>query len=446
MIIKGSARGHTGADTLALAMHLLAKENEAVEVLELRGVAATELPDALEEMRLVTLGTRVRRGVYHSSISLDREEAPEMGHDCWLQAVDELERRLGTSGHQRAVIRHIKRGREHVHVVWCRVHPVTLKVARDSQNYRKHEECSRALETRWKLRPVVGVHTRPPGTRRPVALGTHRDWQAQERTGIAVRDVAAALQEAWMATATGKAFGAAIAKEGFRLARGRRGIVVVDEAGTPHSLPRRLQLKAAVVQRRLGDIDPASLSTVEACESATRTSTRRNTMNTGNTKIIEFEATDARPRRGRRPADRSLLLPGYWQALGLEFDELADAIRVKLPGGTVLWDRGDRLTLSRVGEPTDEEIRILVSAGKARGWEEIRFSGGGEEFQRRARIEALRQGYRLDQIFLECEDGMPQPMSVAPMPDHIRRRFAPPRPAVPADPPTPDAPASWVRP
>lgn len=446
MIIKGSSRGQSTADTLALAVHLLAKENEAVEVLELRGVAAAELPAALEEMRLVTLGTRARRGLYHASVSLDREEAPEMGRGRWLQAADELERRLGMPKHQRAIVRHVKRGREHVHVVWCRAHPVTLRVARDSQNYRRHEECSRALETRWNLRPVIGVHTRPPGTPRPVALGTHCDWQAQERTGITVRDVAAALQEAWEASTTGQAFAAAIGREGFRLARGRRGNVVVDGAGTPHSLPRRLQLKAAVVQRRLGDIDPASLPTVEACKSATRTLTRRNTMNTGNTKIIEFGATDARQRRGRRPADRSLLLPGYWQALGVEFDEVADAIRVKLPGGTVLWDRGDRLTLSRVGEPTDEEIRILVSAGKARGWEEIRFFGGTPEFQRRARVEALRQGYRLDQIFLECEDGMPQPMSVAPMPDHIRRKFAPPRPPVPAEPPTPEAPASWVRP
>ena len=445
MIIKGSSRGQSAADALALAMHLLAKENEAVELLEVRGVVATELPAALEEMRTITLGTRARRGLYHASMSLDRDEAPTMGRTRWHQAVDELERRLGMSGHQRAVIRHVKRGREHVHVVWCRVQPVTMKLARDSQNYRRHEECSRALETKWNLNPVVGVHTRPPGTSRPVALGTHGDWQAQERTGIAIRDVASALQEAWAASPTGQAFAAAIRREGFRLARGRRGIVSVDEAWTPHSLPRRLQLKAAVVQRRLADIDMAMLPTVEDFKARITTS-RRNTMDTGNTKIMEFGATDARPRRGRRPADRSLLLPGYWQAMGLEFDEVADAIRVKLPGGTVLWDRGDRLTLSRVGEPTDEEIRILVAAGKSRGWEEIRFSGGTPEFQRRARVEALRQGYRLDQIFLECEDGMPQPMSVAPMPDHVRRRFAPPRPAVPADPPIPDAPASWVRP
>ena len=34
MIIKGSSRGQSASDTRALARHLLAKENEAVEVLE----------------------------------------------------------------------------------------------------------------------------------------------------------------------------------------------------------------------------------------------------------------------------------------------------------------------------------------------------------------------------------------------------------------------------
>ena len=266
MIIKGSARGQSAPDTSRLASHLLSSENEAVELIQLRGVASPALPSALEEMRLVTLGSRVRRGLYHASISLDRDEAPAMGTTRWLEAVDELERRLGMVGHQRAVVRHVKRDREHIHVVWCRVHPTSLKLARDSQNYRKHEECSRALEARWNLRQVVGVHTRPAGTPRPVAIGTHGDWQAQERTGIAVNDVADAFTDAWRSTATGNQFATAIGLEGFKLARGRRGIVAVDSAGTPHSLPRRLQLRADVVRRRLVDIDLNQLPTVESLQ------------------------------------------------------------------------------------------------------------------------------------------------------------------------------------
>lgn len=423
MIIKGSARGQSAADAAALARHLLAKENELAEVLEIRGVTAEALAAVLEEMRLVTMGSRARRGLYHASINLDRDEAPKLGRARWLEAADELERRLGMVSHQRCVVRHVKRGREHIHIVWCRVHPVTLRLARDSHNRRKHEECSRALEERWRLRPVIGAHTRHAGTPRPVAIATHGDWQAAERTGIPVKGVAAALQEAWVATTSGRAFAAAIAREGLTLARGRRGIIVVDEAGTPHSLPRRLQLRAAEVQRRLADIDEAALPTIDGIKAAIRRRTRGNTMNTTD---MAFGMGDAWPRRGRRPSDRTPLTPDYWRQLGFAVDESADVLLIHLPGGTMLHDHGHRITLARKGEPTDEEIRLLVAAGKARGWKTVRFFNGSPEFQRRARVEALRQGYRIDQISLECEDGAPPPLSAAPMPEHIKRRIMPP--------------------
>lgn len=445
MIIKGSTRGQSSRDAAALARHLLAVENEEVAILQLRGVVSTRLPDTLEEMRLLTLGTRARRGLYHASINLDRDEAPELGTARWLEAADELERRLGMQDHQRAVVRHVKRGRAHVHIVWCRAHPVTLTVARDSQNYRKHEECARALESRWSLRPVVGVHTRPSGTPRPVALATHGDWQAQERTGIAVANVTVALQEAWASTRGGQAFAAAIRREGLSLARGQRGIVAVDGAGTPHSLPRRLRLTAAEVRRRLADIDIDALPAVEDIQQAAKRPKSRG----GKNMTRAFGACEPRRQRGGLPPAKTLW-PDYWRQLGFEVEETGEALRVTLPDGAELQDRGDRLTLMRQGEPTNEEIRLMVAAGRARGWESIRFFGGSPEFQRRARIEALRQGYRLDQISLECEDGSPQPLSASmPMPEHIRRRLAPPEePVAPTAPagPTEPTPGDGVRP
>ena len=265
MIIKGSARGQSSADATALARHLLAAENASVAVLELRGVAAIRLPEALAEMRALSLGTRTRRALYHASINPDRDEAPGLTDRQWFEAADELERRLGMTGHQRAVVRHVKNGRAHVHVVWGRVNPVTFRVAHDGQNYRRHEECARALERRWRLRPVMGVHTRPRGTRRPVVRATHGDWQAQERTGIRVEDVARLLRRCWDEAADGAAFRAAVWAAGLSLASGRRGIVVIDAAGTPHSLPRRLGLRAGIVWQRLADLDPAALPTADDC-------------------------------------------------------------------------------------------------------------------------------------------------------------------------------------
>lgn len=112
--------------------------------------------------------------------------------------------------HQRVVVAHVKNGRGHVHVVFNRVQPVTLRAAKDSWSYRIHEQVARDLEQRFSLRPVTGVHTRPAGTPRPVALANHRDTQAAQRTGIPVQEVAAALRAAWADTGGGIAFDEAI--------------------------------------------------------------------------------------------------------------------------------------------------------------------------------------------------------------------------------------------
>jgi hypothetical protein len=446
MIIKGSSRGGSQSDAVLLAQHLLAAENERVAILELRGVGATDLSGAIEEMRALSLATRSRRPLYHASISVTPEESHRIPLRQWMAAADELERRLGLAGHQRAVVQHAKHGRKHIHIVWSRIDPATLRVTHDGQTYRKHEQCARALEQRWRLKPVIGAHTRPEGIDRPVAAATHKDWQAQARTGIAVKDVAAILRRCWRSSLDGESFMAAIKAEGLCLARGRRGIVVVDRAGTPHSIPRRLGIKAVEVRRRLRDLDPAALPTVEAAKHpppTRRVSMPRKT----------FTASQPRRRRPGQNEDAQAptpLAPGYWHALGYEAAPVGPIVVVTLSGGTRLEDHGDRLVLDRDGEPTDEEIRLMVAAGKAKGWGGIRFSGGSESFQRRARIEALRQGYELSQIALECEDGKPRPAAFdMPMPDHVRRRLAP--PPAPDETPSPQpistkAPAYGLRP
>ncbi len=423
-----------------LARHLLAQENEATDVIEIRGVVAcTSLAEALHEMRAISLGTRSRRPLYHASINLDRAEAG-LTDGQWLGAVDELERHLGLVGHARAVLRHVKRGRAHVHCVWSRIDPITLRVVHDSQNYLRHERCARELERRWRLNPVTGVHTRVKGTSRPVAAATHGCWQAQERTGIRVDEVSDKLRRAWTTTTTAAAFKRAVEAKGWCLANGRRGIVLVDEAGTPHSLPRRLNMKAAEVRRRLAVLDATALPTVDDAKQAAkgRREPGRNTM----PRRTSYGASGTRRKADRRLPDDQPLSPDYWRRLGFEVDVGADALIITLSPTTRLEDRGDRLALIRDGEPTDAEIAVLVAAGRERGWQQIRFSGGSPEFQRRARLEALRQGFRLDQISLECEDGQPKPLAAQPLPNHLKRRLLPaPQPEQAPAAPVPDAPA-----
>ena len=273
------------------------------------------------------------------------------------------------------------------------------------------------------------------------------DWQAQARTGIQVADVAAILRQCWRSASDGKSFAVAIEAEGLCLANGRRGIVIVDHAETPHSLPRRLGIKAAEVRKKLRDLDPAALPTVETAKSPQPT--RRASM-----PRKTFSASQPRRRRSRQnEADQAPtpLAPGYWRALGYEAAAVGPIVVVTLSGGTRLEDHGDRLVLDRDGDLTDEEIRVMVAAAKAKGWDGIRFSGGGESFQRRARLEALRQGFALDRVSLECEDDRYPPAAIdnMQMPEHVRRRLAPsPAPDnTPSPQPIPtEAPAPAIRP
>lgn len=435
MIIKGSSRGNDWRDVRRLADHLLAHDNELAEVLEIDGTVGNDLHTALREMRTVSLGTRCRKPLYHSSINLDRNEVANMTRKMWIEAVEELGRRLGMDGHQRVVVRHIKAGREHVHIVWSRIDPVTLKVATDSHNYRKHEQTSRLLEERWNLRQVVGAHTRPERTPRPVAQATHADWQASVRTGISVASVAHRIRDAWNASRDGHAFANELKKRSLFLANGRRGIVVMDEAGTPHSIGRRLGIKAVEVNRKLADIDAGRLPSVEELKARTK---HVHTLEGDRNMKGRMNLPGIAPAWGDGTPPDWESIERYWADLGYKPEKRWDAVWIWMQGAWIT-DYGDRLIID-AELPTNAQINAIVAAGKARGWKGIRFFGP-EEFQQRARLEALRQGFRPEDITLECEAGKgggtpPTPAKDA-MPEHVRKALGIPDPNAPPRRPPP---------
>ncbi|KJS39390.1 MAG: hypothetical protein VR70_08110 [Rhodospirillaceae bacterium BRH_c57] len=418
MVIKGSSRGHSRRDVRRLAAHLMSGENETVEIIAMEGVASADLLDAFEEMRALSRGTRCRKAVYHASINVAADEAESVGLPKWQEAADELGRRLGLEGHQRVLVLHRKHGREHLHVVWGRVNQATLKTVSDGGNYRKHEQTSRALEDRWSLKPVVGVHTRPEGTPRPVAQATHQDWQASVRTGIPAMDVARRLQAAWAASTDGASFKREVEARGLCLANGRRGIVAVDEAGTPHSLARRLGKRAAEVHARLADLDAVALPTVERAKTENKKGSNRQGEMMGEAKKKVFGASD---RAGQGQIDWDWVAD-WWRRNGVEVQHAYDGLWVEWLGAR--WhDTGDRIQVETEGEPTDKHVRELVRACRER-WTTIRFYGS-EEFQRRARIEAIRQGVPPENIILECEEkgGTKRPAPQGPLPDHVKKRL-----------------------
>jgi len=116
VIINGQAR--SGAKSLAT--HLMNRmKNERIELVDVRGCLSTNLLGALVEMEESAETTRCLKPLYHANIDPARNVT--MTPEQWQRSIDTLEEKLGLQDHARAVVRHQKHGREHIHVVWNRI-------------------------------------------------------------------------------------------------------------------------------------------------------------------------------------------------------------------------------------------------------------------------------------------------------------------------------------
>ena len=258
-MIKGKARG--GAT--ALAAHLQRRDtNERIHLREFEGVTARDVLGALREMDAMGAGAQSRRTLYHAAINTAPGE--RLTDDQKNQAVDRLAEELGLAGQPRIVVEHFKKNREHMHVVYLRIDLDTMKAIPDSHNFRKHEIAARDLEREFGHEPVKGVHVGRNGDERPARTPSHGEMQQADRTGITPQQAKKDVTRLWQQADSGRAFAASVTAEGWVLAKGdTRDFVLVDRAGEPHSLPRRVDgAKAADIRQRMSDVAPVTLPTV----------------------------------------------------------------------------------------------------------------------------------------------------------------------------------------
>ena len=118
MIPKASQRG-LGQD---LATHLQnAYDNEYVEIAEVRGAVARDLHGAFAEWEVCAHSmTACRNYLYSLSVNPDPAQG-QLSRARYRDYIDRVEGKLGLSGQPRAIVFHIKDGREHCHVVWSRI-------------------------------------------------------------------------------------------------------------------------------------------------------------------------------------------------------------------------------------------------------------------------------------------------------------------------------------
>ena len=334
MIIKGKSR----AGSLSLATHLLnEKDNEWVKVGEIRGaLGENDVYAAFQDMEDIASGTQCKKAFYHAKISPDPKE--EMTPERWARSIEALEENLGLSpNHPRVVVFHEKYGREHVHVVWGRIDPETMRAWHDGLNYEKHEATSRQLEHEFNHERVRGAFNRAQDELRPERPPTEWEMQQGDRLKFDARDVRAEVRALQRQADNGQAFAAALDEAGYRLALGdRRGLVILDPAGGVHSLSRTLEGSPAEKRALLDSVPRDELQPVKLLQLA-----EREARAAPQEKEFEQAATRALGERGKVFSDAEADKRMTRAAIGQIAQQSADPLEFAI----ALGDEG--LTLSR---------------------------------------------------------------------------------------------------
>src|SRR5690606_15311247 len=246
MILKAKERG----DGPQLARYLLTmRDNDHVELHEVRGFVSDDLPGAFGEADAIAKGTRCKN--YLFSLSVNPPQDKQVAVEDFERAIDDIERKLGLEGQPRAVVFHEKDGRRHAHVVWSRVDSQRMRAINLPHYKAKLRDVSRSLylEHGWDM--PRGLQDR--SLRDPLTF-THIEWQQAKRAGLDPRELKAVLAQCWKASDNKASFERALRERGFWLAKGdRRGFVAVDYRGEVYSLSRYAGVKTKDLEARLGD-------------------------------------------------------------------------------------------------------------------------------------------------------------------------------------------------
>lgn len=248
MILKASQR--SGGQQLA--RHLLNdKDNDHVEIHEIRGFVGSGLQGAFNEAYAMSRGTRCQQ--YLFSVSLNPPESERVPVDVFEAAIGAIEKKLGLSDQPRAIVFHEKQGRRHAHVVWSRIDANRMRAINLPHFKLKLRDISLQLylEHGWKLpQGLVNSEARNPLN---FALA---EWQQAQRMNVDPRVVKATLQECWAASDSSAAFMSALKERGYYLAQGdRRGHVVLDWRGNVFAVSRAIGITAKDVRAKLGEAD-----------------------------------------------------------------------------------------------------------------------------------------------------------------------------------------------
>ncbi len=396
MILKGNQRG----GGRGLAAHLTnTKDNDHVELHELRGFASSDLQGAFLEIEAAAKGTKCQQPFF--SVSLNPPPGYPATYDQFEMAADAIEAKYPALANQpRAIVFHEKEGRRHAHAVWSRVDTERGRAVALPFTRERLRETSRSLYAELGIEAPAGIRDRmkadPLNYDRPT-------WQQAKRLGEDPRDLKAIVQRAWSVSDSRASFERALEQNALYLARGdRRGFVIVHHSGEAMSLTRYGGLKKGDVEGRIGK--PSELQTVDQVRDVLRARMTASTQRRIDD-LKQRHAREMRPLRARsaamkqrHQADRQSLKTA--QAERQRREELTRANRLR-KGVMGLWDRlsGKRGKVSELNAREAAAGRVRDRDERQAQIDQQRLERGGlqqEIVQMRERHQHDRQYHRAE--------------------------------------------------
>lgn len=247
MILKAKERGNAPQ----LAKYLMSmRDNEHVELHELRGFVSDDLLGAFQEAEAISKGTKCQNHLF--SMSLNPPEGQNVDREAFERAVNQIERKLDLADHPRALVFHEKEGRRHAHAVWSRIDSETMRANNMAFYKQKLMDVSRDLylEHGWDM--PKGMIDR--SLRNPLNF-SRAEWQQAQRAKQDPRLIKAAFQECWRGSDNLDALKNSLEEKGFFLAKGdRRAVVAVDVRGETYALSRWSGVKTKDIRERIPDL------------------------------------------------------------------------------------------------------------------------------------------------------------------------------------------------
>jgi len=260
MIIKAN-RHNNGGQLARYMMTGDAEKGERAECYELRGFGeAANITEAFRDLEIMAAGTKAENALFHVQVRLLEHE--RLTRQQWEHAADRIEKRLGLTGQPRAIYFHVNEqtGAEHMHVGWSLIDTETMKAKPLPFFKLRAKALARELEEEFDLTRVKNERDGPI----PYAATKDEQQQAQ-RLGVDKDAIRNTIRACWDRSDCGRTFENELTGEGLILAQGsRRDYVVLDHAGGPHALGKRiLGATAAQVREKLADLDREQVPTIE---------------------------------------------------------------------------------------------------------------------------------------------------------------------------------------